>query len=38
MSIEESGASYTVEVEEFLSGQPLLVTDVVINPIEGASS
>ena len=30
------GASYTAEVEEFLSGQPLPVTDVVINPKDGA--
>lgn len=31
-----SGASYTGVIEEFLSGQPLAVTDVVINPKDGA--
>jgi putative heme-binding domain-containing protein len=34
--LKPSGASYTAEVEEFLSGQPLPVTDVVINPKDGA--
>lgn len=31
-----AGASYTGEVEEFVSGQPLPVTDVVIHPSDGA--
>src|SRR4030095_10810383 len=31
-----SGASYTGEAEDFVSGQPLAVTDVVINPKDGA--
>ncbi len=30
--LRPDGASYTAEVEEFISGQPLPVTDVVINP------
>ena len=30
------GATYTGEAEEFISGQPLAVTDVVINPQDGA--
>jgi putative heme-binding domain-containing protein len=34
--LRPEGASYTAEVEEFLSGQPLPVTDVVINPKDGA--
>src|SRR4051794_24981862 len=34
--IKPEGSSYTAEVEEFLSGQPLPVTDVVINPKDGA--
>jgi putative heme-binding domain-containing protein len=34
--LKPEGASYTAEVEEFLSGQPLPVTDVVINPKDGA--
>jgi putative heme-binding domain-containing protein len=31
-----AGASYTAEVEDFISGQPLPVCDVVINPVDGA--
>src|SRR5262245_29330408 len=31
-----SGASYTAEIEEFLSGQPLAVTDLVVNRKDGA--
>lgn len=31
-----AGASYTGEVEEFVSGQPLPVTDLVVNPTDGA--
>ena len=34
--LKADGASYTAEVEEFLSGQPLALTDVVINPKDGA--
>ncbi len=34
--LRPEGASYTAEVEDFLSGQPLPVTDVVINPSDGA--
>jgi putative heme-binding domain-containing protein len=34
--LRPEGASYTAEVEEFLSGQPLPLTDVVINPADGA--
>jgi putative heme-binding domain-containing protein len=34
--LRADGASYTAEVEEFLSGQPLPVTDVVVNPKDGA--
>jgi putative heme-binding domain-containing protein len=34
--LKPEGASYTAEVEDFLSGQPLPVTDVVINPSDGA--
>ena len=34
--LRPEGASYTAEVEDFLSGQPLPVTDVVINPKDGA--
>ncbi len=30
------GASYTGQVEEFVSGSPLPLTDVVVNPIDGA--
>ena len=34
--LRPEGASYTAEVEEFISGEPLPVTDVVINPNDGA--
>jgi putative heme-binding domain-containing protein len=34
--LKPEGASYTAEVEEFLSGQPLPLTDVVVNPKDGA--
>ena len=34
--LKPEGASYTAEVEEFVSGQPLPLTDVVINPKDGA--
>lgn len=31
-----SGASYTGQVEDFISGTPLAVTDLVVNPHDGA--
>jgi putative heme-binding domain-containing protein len=34
--LTEKGASYTGEIEEFLNGSPLPLTDVVINPKDGA--
>src|SRR5262249_24062463 len=34
--IKAQGASYTGELEEFLNGSPLPLTDVVINPKDGA--
>ncbi len=34
--LSPSGASYSAQIEEFLSGQPLAVTDLVINPKDGA--
>jgi putative heme-binding domain-containing protein len=34
--LKPEGASYTAEVEEFISGQPLPVTDVIINPHDGS--
>lgn len=34
--LSPSGASFSAEIEEFLSGQPLAVTDLVINPKDGA--
>jgi putative heme-binding domain-containing protein len=34
--LSPSGASYTGHVEEFISGQPLAVTDLVVNPMDGA--
>lgn len=34
--LSPSGASYGGEVEEFLSGQPLAVTDLAVNPKDGA--
>lgn len=36
LHLHPSGSSYQAEVEEFISGQPLAVTDIVINPIDGA--
>lgn len=30
------GASYTAQAEEFVSGQPLALTDIVVNPRDGA--
>ena len=34
--LEPSGATYRSEVEEFLTGAPLPLTDVVLNPSDGA--
>ena len=34
--LRPEGASYAAEVEEFISGQPLPVTDLVVNPKDGA--
>ncbi len=34
--IKPQGSSYVAESEEFISGQPLALTDVVINPHDGA--
>ena len=34
--MKEDGASYTGELEEFLNGSPLPLTDVVVNPVDGA--
>ncbi len=34
--LQPEGASYTAELEEFLNGSPLPLTDVVINPKDGA--
>ncbi len=34
--VSANGASYLGEVEEFLGGTPLPMTDVVVNPVDGA--
>ena len=34
--LSPSGASYTSNVEEFLTGTPLPLTDLVVNPVDGA--
>ncbi len=34
--MKPSGAGYTAELEEFVTGTPLPLTDVVINPVDGA--
>ncbi|HAV65518.1 MAG TPA: heme-binding protein, partial [Verrucomicrobiales bacterium] len=34
--LSPDGASYTGEVEEFISGQPLALTDLEVNPKDGA--
>lgn len=31
-----AGGTYSAEVEEFLTGTPLPITDVVVNPVDGA--
>ncbi|MEQ9407971.1 MAG: DUF1080 domain-containing protein [Fuerstiella sp.] len=36
LHLEENGASYTGKPEEFITGTPLPLTDVVINPHDGA--
>jgi putative heme-binding domain-containing protein len=34
--LKENGASYSAELEEFLNGSPLPLTDIVVNPKDGA--
>ena len=34
--LDSQGASYSGELEEFVSGVPLPLTDVVVNPLDGA--
>ncbi|QJW93833.1 c-type cytochrome [Frigoriglobus tundricola] len=34
--LRPSGSAYTAELEEFVTGTPLPLTDVVINPVDGA--
>jgi putative heme-binding domain-containing protein len=36
LHLKPSGASYTGELEEFVAGTPLALTDVVVNPNDGA--
>lgn len=36
LHLQPEGASYTAKVEEFITGTPLPLTDVVINPHDGA--
>jgi putative heme-binding domain-containing protein len=36
LHLKPVGATYAGELEEFLSGTPLALTDVVINPVDGA--
>ena len=36
LHLKEDGASYTGELEEFLNGSPLPLTDIVVNPKDGA--
>ena len=36
LHLQPQGASYTAKVEEFITGTPLPLTDVVINPHDGA--
>ena len=36
VTLTPAGSSYTAKSEEFVSGQPLALTDVVINPKDGA--
>jgi len=34
--LRPSGSAYTAELEEFVTGTPLPLTDVVVNPVDGA--
>jgi hypothetical protein len=34
--LKPGGASYTGTAEEFVTGQPLALTDIVVNPKDGA--
>lgn len=34
--MEPSGSSYVGKAEEFITGQPLALTDIVVNPVDGA--
>ena len=36
VQLSPSGASYAGHVDEFISGQPFAVTDIVVNPVDGA--
>ena len=36
LDLKPKGASYTGELEEFVSGTPLALTDIVVNPHDGA--
>jgi putative heme-binding domain-containing protein len=36
LHLKPQGATYTGELEEFLSGTPLALTDIVVNPQDGA--
>jgi putative heme-binding domain-containing protein len=36
LHLEPKGASYGGELEEFVSGTPLALTDIVVNPMDGA--
>ena len=36
IQLKPEGASYTAEKEEFISGSPLALTDLVVNPADGA--
>lgn len=34
--LQPNGASYSAEVEEFITGTPLPLTDLLVNPVDGA--
>ena len=36
LHLEPNGSTYTGELEEFITGQPLALTDIVVNPNDGA--
>jgi putative heme-binding domain-containing protein len=36
LHLKPEGATYTGELEEFVSGTPLALTDLVVNPVDGA--